>query len=372
MTDQDSLNPDLAPDERIADSKTYEMLWDCKACSTKKLLGKTHQFCPNCGSPQDPEWRYFPSDAEKVLAKDHVYVGADVICPACGSLNAGNVEFCRRCGAPQTDAAKARQMLTRAAGLTDALETEDLITRLDADSAARTRGQPLPSTLTPDTPTGGIKPWHLALIGVVILLIGGGLFTAFATREDTATVTGFRWERSIDIEQMSAVPGNSSCETTPLDAYAIDRRYEQVGSKQVADGETCSRRQIDQGDGTFREQTSCQTKYRSEPVMGYVCYYTVNRWVYARKVDVQGDKQAEPVWPQLNITRANCALLGCQREGTRRENYVLLLRRADKPFECAIARDVWDGTRLESRWRLQVGQVLNDERCDTLKPDAGE
>jgi len=55
------------------------MLWDCEFCGTKKLLGKTHRFCPNCGAQQDPKARYFPSDEEKVAVKDHVYVGVDKI-----------------------------------------------------------------------------------------------------------------------------------------------------------------------------------------------------------------------------------------------------------------------------------------------------
>jgi hypothetical protein len=32
--------------------KTYEMLWDCRYCGTKKLLGKTHRQGPECGGEQ--------------------------------------------------------------------------------------------------------------------------------------------------------------------------------------------------------------------------------------------------------------------------------------------------------------------------------
>ena len=94
-------------------AKVYEMQWDCKFCGTKKLLGKTHRFCPNCGAQQDPTWRYFPSDSEKVAVQDHVYVGADIICKACQSLNSGKAEFCGNCGAPLSDAARAAAGSTR-------------------------------------------------------------------------------------------------------------------------------------------------------------------------------------------------------------------------------------------------------------------
>ena len=50
-------------------ARTYEMLWNCQFCGTKKLLAKTHKHCPNCGGAQDPRWRFFPSDAEKVAVE---------------------------------------------------------------------------------------------------------------------------------------------------------------------------------------------------------------------------------------------------------------------------------------------------------------
>ena len=49
----------------------YEMLWDCEYCGTDKLLGVSQKFCPNCGSAQNAEKRYFPKDDEKVAVADH-------------------------------------------------------------------------------------------------------------------------------------------------------------------------------------------------------------------------------------------------------------------------------------------------------------
>ena len=93
-----------------ATSNVYEMLWDCQYCGTKKNLGLTHRFCPNCGAPQNPDSRYFPSDDEKVAVHNHRYVGVDVTCPACSELNSGASEFCSQCGAPLTEAAEARRL----------------------------------------------------------------------------------------------------------------------------------------------------------------------------------------------------------------------------------------------------------------------
>jgi hypothetical protein len=78
----------------------YEMLWDCAYCGTRKLLGKTHRFCPGCGAPQDPTRRYFPSDEDKVLVENHEYVGADRLCGACGSAMGARAAHCTQCGSP--------------------------------------------------------------------------------------------------------------------------------------------------------------------------------------------------------------------------------------------------------------------------------
>jgi hypothetical protein len=55
--------------DRVAEAGTFQMLWDCKYCSTKKLLGVTHKFCPSCGAAQDANARYFPSDEEAMPSK---------------------------------------------------------------------------------------------------------------------------------------------------------------------------------------------------------------------------------------------------------------------------------------------------------------
>ncbi|HEX2620930.1 MAG TPA: zinc ribbon domain-containing protein [Phototrophicaceae bacterium] len=362
---KDPKQNDPKPDDpRLTkNGEVYEMLWDCRFCGTTKLLAKTQRFCPSCGSPQDPSWRYFPSDDEKIAVKDHVYVGADRVCPACGTLNSANSEFCPRCGSPQTEAAKIKQLGTRTAAIGQKLTQEDLNARQDAEAAIAVSG--IPQDVKP---ASGLKRWQIALIGVVILAIAGGAFAIFSTKSTTVTVSDFRWERSIAIEQLNAVNDKVVCGSMPSDAYAVTRRREQVDTKQVQDGETCSRQQVDNGDGTFREQQVCQPKYRDEPVYGDMCYYTVDRWQVSRQAQSQGDKSSEPVWANTSISRSG-SCRGCEREGDRSESYILVLKGdGGKTYECAVKRDVWDSTKQEAVFNLEVGRVLNDARCDTLKP----
>jgi hypothetical protein len=80
--------------------KVYQMLWDCRFCGTTKLLGIDHRHCPNCGAAQDPEWRYFPSDADLKVVSDpkYQYAGVDRTCPFCGQPNSAAAKFCKDCG----------------------------------------------------------------------------------------------------------------------------------------------------------------------------------------------------------------------------------------------------------------------------------
>lgn len=84
----------------MSDDPVYEMLWDCKFCGQKKLLGLTHRFCAGCGAPQDPAARYFPPDDEKVAVLDHPFVGADLACPACKQPMSRAAKCCTHCGSP--------------------------------------------------------------------------------------------------------------------------------------------------------------------------------------------------------------------------------------------------------------------------------
>ncbi|MBI1281170.1 MAG: hypothetical protein GC179_23795 [Anaerolineaceae bacterium] len=356
MANQSTPNP--APQ---SGAKVYEMQWDCKFCGTKKLLGKTHRFCPNCGAQQDPTWRYFPSDAEKVAVQDHVYVGADIICKACQTLNSGKSEFCGNCGAPLSDAARAAQGASRTKDDGQTLEAEDLKQRQLSSQVPALAAKPAAKK------GGGIlSKWKLIAL-VVVVLIGGAIFALTRTTKATAYVTGYKWNRSIDIQSLQPVHGKTTCDRMPSSAYNVTRNYEQVDTKQVADGETCQTKQVDQGDGTFREERQCQTKYRSEPVMGYMCTYVTNQWVGSAPVTASGDKTNAPYWPESKVS--NCLTIGCTRESGRDETYTLMLKGdGNRPFECKVAYDLWQSTPLEKGFDVEVGTLLHNFLCSTLKP----
>lgn len=354
----------------VTDSNVFEMLWDCQFCGTDGLLGVTHRFCPNCGSPQDPSWRYFPSDDEKVAVKDHRFVGEDVLCPACGNLNTGDAEFCTRCGSPLTEAAKAKRQASQERAEGEKFQREDLQARLHAESDAAV-GRVSAQAAQPEKKRGGNRLWLFGILGVIALLVAGAAFVFTRSEEITVLVVDHQWERTIEVEEYRRTSGNSSCGSEPAGAYNIDRRYEQVDTRRVPDGEECQTVRVDQGDGTFREEQRCETTYRNEPVFGYVCYYDLNRWQTDGYVEAEGGLDDSPYWPVDEIDICNTQRLGCEREGSRSEEYLLVLRNTQSgdEYSCDVPQQQWRSTRIEAAFTLEINPMLNNARCDTLTPN---
>lgn len=354
----------------MATEKHYEMQWDCKYCGSNKLLGKTHRFCPNCGAAQDPKSRYFPSDEEKVAVEDHEYHGADLICGSCDTLNSANSTFCQQCGAPLENAKQASVLVDDAliadgeafasSGPRD-LAGERFKAQMDEmgyDATTRKKKKE----------SGGFNWKTLLIIVAVLALIGGCIYTFTATSEANVVVEGHTWERIIEVDSFAARSGSSWQDQVPADAYGVSCRREQRTTRQIPDGEDCSTRRVDNGDGTYREQRVCTPRYRSEPVYDQMCRYTVNRWGPARQSTASGTSlQDSPTWPNPNITRTG-GCLGCEREGGRSESYVVHFRQDDNRYTCEFTQDDWRNFSVESVWTMEIGVVTGQPDCSSVKP----
>ncbi|OQW94163.1 MAG: hypothetical protein BWK79_07295 [Beggiatoa sp. IS2] len=340
-------SPQLPPNsnnERLEQQGVYEMLWDCRYCGTVQLLGKTHRFCPGCGAPQDANARYFPTEEQKIAVHQHVYVGIDKICSACQSPNAGNAEFCGQCGAPLTDSARAKLQPFQPNQLSP-VESPHLVNSLKDRFSLFSRHE-IP----------------LIIVIVIAILGGAGIMAVFWTKPATVIVTDHRWEREIKIEDFAPRAKSDWCNQIPNDSYNISRTSQVRSHKQIPDGEECSSRNVDQGDGTFRQEQVCRTKYRDEPIYDEHCSYIVNRWEYARSVKANNTDK-NPIWPKFQLANQ-------EREGPRLAAYYLHFEdhQAEKEYECAVDESLWQATERKSPWQIKIGVLTGGERCGTLQP----
>lgn len=351
---------------------TYEMLWDCPSCGTRKLLGKTHRRCPNCGAAQDAKKRYFPPPGEEVAVEGHVFVGIDWTCGACQTPNSRAAEFCVNCGHPREGNAEVRLVSEGAA-------TDDAAFREAAppDQSAARRAVPefhfaaeRSEAEEPETPGFLRRNLGRLLAGGLGLLLAFFALAALWKEKVEVVVERHEWVREIDIERMAARADSAWCDSMPGDAYNVSRSREERSTRQVADGEECHDVRRDNGDGTFSTSSECSTKYRSESVYDDRCHYSINRWGLERTARNTGAALSpERSWPVVRVSGGSC--LGCEREGARRETLTVALRgRADhaRVWRCAIDDGRWralgDGELREIEVRVVTGGAV----CDSLQP----
>lgn len=340
--------------------KTYEMHWDCAFCDTKKLLGKSHRFCPSCGGPQDPTKRYFPEDSDKVAVEDHKYVGVDLVCPGCSVAVSAACEHCSSCGSPMTGA----KSVGLAAG-------------------------PEPSTTSanvPETPNIGssrvdkpqrrrMRPVAIVIAAVAVGVIG--LFIADAASASKPThveVTGLPWTRTIAIERYTSVKKDGWCEDMPRDVYNV-KRSQRERKERVEDGETCHDVNVDNGDGTFRQEPKCVPKYVERSHQDPYCNYATNEWRKLDSVKKEGDgkRGTKPVWPDVQVREQKILAVGAERITNRTATYGITVRDPSRPKAtetCQVDERVWQAVAPGASVTVKRGGIFGGIKCDSLAAQA--
>jgi membrane protease subunit (stomatin/prohibitin family) len=346
----------------------YEMLWDCRFCGQKKLLGLTHRHCPNCGAPQDAEARYFPSDEDKVPAKQHEYYGADVRCTHCGVANSRNSKHCAGCGAP----------LERAANVSKRRDQVEAGAGFSGDSSARAKQEreaALAAVDQDEAPAGvpkkgsGVRTALRAGCLLVLVAIVAAVAIALWKRTGGLEVVGHTWKREIDVERYGPVSDSTWCDQMPSSARGVSRRKEVRSHERVEDGQDCHTRRVDRGNGTFSEQQECTPRYRDEPVYSDRCYFTVDRWTKSRSATAEGSSIGDaPRWPDASLARAG-SCEGCEREGARHETYTVVFRDdGAKDHSCDFDEQRWASFSDGSRWKGALRVVGGGLDCASLSP----
>jgi hypothetical protein len=322
----------------------FEMWWDCEYCGTTALLGKSNRFCPGCGAQQNAERRYFPPEG-KETAFNGEYEGVDKRCPACATPNGAKANNCRNCGSPLEGG-------------------QQVATVADRSSAAPRAAQA--AQAAPAAAGRRLWPWVLGVLGMLFSGFCGAAM--FWTKDVSVTVASHAWTREIDVERMQAVRDDAWCDSLPSGAYSISRSREQRSTKRIADGEECSTRDVDRGDGTFERKRECHTKYREEPVYADRCHFSIDRWARQRTETATGrGTTPAPQWPATRLERGGCSALGCEREGSRREEYTLELKGADgKRYSCKVPDGKWLQVRDGLERPIKVGVITGSPECDQL------
>lgn len=187
-----------------------------------------------------------------------------------------------------------------------------------------------------------------AAIGASIWMI---FYFFLNTHPVQVTVTGFEWERSIEVEKYSVL--SDSGWSRPSDAYNIERHWRYHYSRDVF-----SHYEYYQCGTSSRPQTCSRAVYRSEAVYDWYYYYNVDRWVTSRWLTTSGKDQAI-YWAEIPNTLKNVAIIGQERVGgTRKTKYLVI---TDTKYIPSVSEEIF--------LSLHMGQTgtLNVTRLDKIR-----
>lgn len=308
--------------ERVESEGFFEMLWDCDHCGTKGLLGKSQRHCAECGAPQNPDKRYFPSPEQQQRIEGHSYEGADRHCPACNTAMAAKAKNCTKCGSPLDGSQQVRGVMSAA-------------------PVAKKKGR-------------RIWPYIVAALVLIGVLVW---YFFLRTRDADVTVTGHRWERVVAIEQYGDYEESAWRDQVPAGASMPVCREKQRSTRKVQDGETCTTERVDKKDGTFEQVKKCRPKYREEPVEDDWCTFRVRRWKQVDSLKASGSGMT-PAWPVQLPAADTAATLGAKRAGARKETLTLDFG----GDSCDVKESTWrkyaDGQKAKVEVRARSGAVV--------------
>lgn len=323
----------MADQTRTESEGFYEMLWDCDHCGTVGLLGKSQRYCANCGGPQNPDKRYFPTPEQQKRVDGHQFEGADRTCPNCDSPMGALAKNCTHCGAPM-------------------------------DGSKEVKGVETP--VAPVKKKKSKKP----LVFIILVLLFAGIFGIYwrcvRTQSVNLTLAQHKWERAIAIEQYGdheqagwkdQIPVVQLAPGAPVNCYMKQRT-----TKQVADGEECHTEKKDKKDGTFEQLKVCKPKYKSQGVDDQWCNYTTRGWQKIDGVKTSGNGTT-PQWPvAAGIPDKSPDVVGAKRMGARDESLIFDF---GKDGTCTVKDSTWQ--KYKDGAKLKVEQHSNgDLVCDGL------
>lgn len=297
--------------------RLIEGYWDCPYCNSRGIRGGLRE-CPSCGNPRGEDTKFYMKDksyVEPSVAKT-ISRRPDWLCSYCERLNSDDSPSCVSCGASKSSSEKNYFEMKAEKGRK---EREKRV--LDQyHNSSRTSG------------TGSFNPISLVkplLIVFAVFLSLWGIISLFTPKNDTLTIQGFSWERTINIEEFKtvqesdwSVPSGGRVLSTKQEVHHYNQvldhyeTHEEIRTREVIDHyEEYVSGYTDLGNGYFEEQISTRPVYKTEtyyetvetPVYKQVpeyrtkYYYEIDKWVYEREIKTSGTDK-EPYWGIVTLS----------------------------------------------------------------------
>ncbi|MDO5154862.1 MAG: hypothetical protein Q4D51_02755 [Eubacteriales bacterium] len=351
-------------------SNLVEGLWDCPYCNQKGIGGLKKQ-CPGCGHPQDEGTKFYLGEQKNYLdakVAQNYGKGADWTCSFCGGLNRYHVGECVNCGAPKES--KSGDYFDNPKKMAEQKQSSTLSPKYSPASSVKTQDKE--RGMRESLRTRKRFAWIAALLIALMTII-------LWPKNTAATLQDKSWSREIQIEAYKtvkesdwAVPAGGREYDHKKEIHHYDHvidHYEDVSvqkSRDVLDGYDTHTNYIDNGDGTFKEETVQTPRYRTEyyteterqpvykdvPIYKTKYYYEIEKWIYDHSVKTDGKKE-DPYWGDV-------VLADQEREGERIEKYVVtFVTKKNKVYNKDVSLEEWQKFELGEKRKIvvQMGKI---------------
>jgi len=328
--------------------------WDCAQCGHVGNEGPVTR-CEKCGASRPENVVFYLADDSEIVNDvnkiKEAKSGADWVCSFCSTHNKVSQTVCQSCGNDR-DATDGDESLKEKVHLFN---------------------QKPKSEKKPFRLGKGFKRVLIAIASFFVLFF----FLALFTSDIDVTVNGFKWERSIEIEEYKKVieeDWNIPAGAERIDSYQAVHHYnqiangtetktrtvqKQVGTEQVKIGEK------DLGNGYFEdiyedrpvyedvEETYEVTKYKQIPVYKTKYKYSVFRWKNAGTQEAKDNKKPA-YWPEDNRLGDTNKF----RVKKRDEEYFLLLDCEGEANTVVVDFKLWEDTNTGDTLKAEKSTVF--------------
>ncbi len=286
--------------------------WDCPYCDSKGIPGTTYD-CPNCRRQRGKETKFYMKQGKVEYVPGHKVIGADWYCEYCGALNTAGRDTCENCGSPKSES-----------------KDDYFSIKEKEEEKKKKEEEQKKKDFAPESPnrSSSFGLWSkLLLIGfalIAFVMLVSWIKEKATPKDCTFEVQKLTWENTVEIDEYRtfqesdwSMPSDGRLLYTNEEVRSYNSvfdHYESVTkSRQVQDGGHYDYDYVDNGDGTFTEQSTFVPEYTTEyytedepvyvqvPVYDTKYYYEIDRWVHERSETTTGNDK-NPVWADTDLS----------------------------------------------------------------------